>query len=99
MGAACLFHHHGQNVQIIIEQNHIRTVSRHIGTCSHCGRHISLGKDGGVVDPVADHHDFTSLFLQIFHISQLVFRRGFGTIGIQTQLLRNLGYGSLSVAA
>ena len=99
MGAACLFHHHRQNVQIIIEQNHIGTVSRHIGTRGHGSRHVGLGKDGGIVDTVANHHDFTSLFLQIFYISQLVFRRGFGTIGIQTQLLRDLGDGSLTVAA
>ena len=99
MGAACLFHHHRQNVQIIIEQNHIRTVSRYIGTRGHSSRYVGLGKDGGIVDTVADHHDFTPLFLQIFYISQLVFRRGFGTIGIQTQLLRDLGYGSLTIAA
>ena len=99
MGAACLFHHHGQNVQIIIEQNHIGTIARYIGTRGHGCRYVGLGKDGGIVDTVADHHDFTSLFLQIFYISQLVFRRGFGAISIQTQLLRDLGYGSLTVAA
>ena len=74
-------------------------ISRHIGTRCHGCRYVCLGKDGGIVNPVADHHDFTPLFLQIFHISQLVFRRGFGTIGIQTQLLRDLGYGSLTVTA
>ena len=99
MGKSCLFHHHGQNVQIIIEQNHIGPVSRHIGTRGHGCRHVGLGKDGCIVDTVADHHDFTSLFLHIFHIGQLVFRRGFSTIGIQTQLLRDLGDGSLTVAA
>ena len=58
-----------------------------------------MGEDGGIVDAVTDHQDFSALFLQVFHIGELVFGRGFGAVGVQTECLRNLCDGICTVAA
>ena len=72
----------GQDVQIVVEQDQIGAVACDICACCDGGGYVGLGEDGGVVDAVADHQDFSALFLQVFNIGEFVFGRGFGAVGV-----------------
>ena len=89
----------GQDVQVVVEQDQIGAVAGDIGACCDGGGYVGLGEDGGVVDAVADHQDFSALFLQVFNVGEFVFGRGFGAVGVQTELLRDLCDGICAVAA